>query len=85
MKKQPMYPVGSKVRIKDPGKIPSNWNGHMMMLVGRTAFVVKSERQGIYRYRLDSWDWSWRHCDLELVEMPKLNPNIEFRNRRYGI
>ena len=81
------YPVNSKVRIKDPGKKPSNWNPKMVELIGATATIRLASGPGkAYRYYLTGWDWTWRHCDLELLELPKLDPNREFRNKKhYGV
>lgn len=76
------YPKNSLVKIKDPGRRPSNWNPMMMALVGKRARVKKSNEHGDYRYYLIDMEWVWRHCDLELVELPKLDPNSEFRSRK---
>lgn len=88
MAKKPTYPVGSLVRVKDPGKRPGNWNGDMMGLIGQTAYIHTADPhtpKGSYRYRLANWQWTWRHQDLELLELPKLDPNAAFRNRRYAL
>lgn len=86
MAKEGTHPVGSKIRIKNPGKRPDGWNTDMMPLIGETASIkrVNGKGRNTYRYRLTRWDWAWRHCDLELLEAGKLNPNVEFRNKKYA-
>lgn len=81
------YPINSKVKIRDPGKKPSNWNMEMMKLVGRISTIrrVNPNAHKIYLYVLNGWNWNWRHVDLELIELPKLDPNRAFRNRRNEI
>jgi hypothetical protein len=81
------YPINSKVKIRDPGKKPANWNMAMMQLVGKTAMIrrVNPDAHKIYLYVLHGIRWNWRHVDLELIELPKLDPNRAFRNRRNEI
>jgi hypothetical protein len=79
------YPKNSLVKIKDPGRRPGNWNVDMMKLIGKHVRIKKSDEHGDYRYYLGDMKWVWRHCDLELVELPKLDPNTEFRSRKRAI
>ena len=88
MAQEETYPVGAKVRIRerDRGKKPEGWNSDMMPLIGEIARISLWENgpgRNEYRYRLNRWEWSWRHCDLILLELPKLNPNSAFRNRKH--
>jgi len=88
MAKISTYPVGSRIEIKDPGKQPSNWNSVMMGLIGVSSYIVNADPhkpKGSYRYRLAHFTWAWRHQDLELLALPKLDPNAAFRKRKYEL
>ena len=87
MAKEETYLAGTEVRIKDPGEKPDGWNTDMMPLIGKTAFVMRSNGHpghNRYRYKLTGWDWSWRHCDLEPLGVGKLNPNIAFMDSKHA-
>jgi len=88
MAKEQTYPVGSKVKIKSPGGKPDGWNEDMIPLIGEMALIERCHDDRLpdrYIYRLNRWEWSWRHCDLELLEAGKLNPNEAFRYRKHAI
>ena len=82
------YPIGSKVRVKKPKKKPSNWNYEMTALAGKT-FIIRAGPRHLcynndYAYTLEGYQWSWRHMDLELLELPKPEPNLAFRMKKHG-
>jgi len=79
-----VYPIGTKIVIQDPGKKPAGWNAKMMELVGCVSYITQNTLGYPFRYRLKGWDWSWRHADLILVRLPKLDPNIAFRNKKHA-
>ena len=82
---EPLYPKGAKVKIRDPGEKPVNWNIKMMELVGCVSSVRRNGHHYPYRYSLQDWDWTWRHCDLLLLSSPELDPNSAFRNKKHAI
>ena len=86
------YPVGSKVKILKPRLKPDNWNRDMLRLAGVVTTIrhvkVHGPNSSIenrrYIYTLVGWTWSWRHCDLELLELAKADPNTLFRMKKQG-
>ena len=89
MSKIATYPPGTIVRIMRWELKPGNWNDVMFdSLSGRKAVIRSSARSdniNTYRYTLEGYEWSWRHCDLMLIELPKPEPNRAFRNKKRGI
>ena len=79
------YPIGTEVQIVDPGKLPGGWNSEMMHLIGRKALIVSNndDLPSGFCYKLDQWNWSWRHMDLMLVDLS--NPNTAFRVRKHAL
>ena len=78
------YPIGTKIAIQDPGDKPANWNPDMMKLVGCVSYIKQNSNGHPYRYRLQGWDWTWRHCDLIVLCLPTLDPNKAFRDKKYA-
>lgn len=82
------YPKGTKVIIRTFQEMPDGWNGHMFdELMGKTA-VIRSSPHRVrdvrsYNYKLDRWEWSWRHTDLIPINGGKLEPNTAFRIKKY--
>jgi len=80
------YPIGTEVRIKDPGNQPSNWNSEMASLPGRVSTIARNDiPSGSYRYKLDDWPWAWRYCDLEPLSSLKPEPNMAFRIKKHAL
>lgn len=85
------YPPGSLIRVASPASRPGNWNSEMFdELRGTIAKVLRitpgHDNPERYRYYLDNStghiQWSWRHVDLILLELPELEPNMAFRNMK---
>jgi hypothetical protein len=86
------YPVGTKVRIRKFRRIPDGWNQEMFdYMMGEIAIIRNAPPPGAristaaYNYKLVNSQWSWRHADFDVLEMPKLEPNSAFRIKKHGI
>lgn len=83
------YPPGAKVRIKEWPKQPQGWNNEMYHNLTGKVFTVKradpTSSDNSFSYWLDGMKWNWRHVDLELVSLPKVEPNTEFRRKKCGL
>lgn len=67
------YPVGSRVRVMQYGIKPGGWTGDMFNNISGKDAVIShvTNVSGAYRYTLEGYPWTWRHCDLVLLELPK--------------
>lgn len=83
------YPVGTKVLINTFMRMPDGWNGHMFdELMGQTATIISAPSYiadpRSYNYKLDKWQWAWRHLDLTPVHGVEPEPNLAFRIKKHA-
>lgn len=83
------YPPGSKVRVVKWPTQPTGWNSEMYTYMTGKIYTVKrvepTTSDTSYSYYLEGHGWNWRHVDLELISLPKIEPNFEFRRKKCGL